>query len=219
MNEIIPNFNDSLFEIPTDIFEDLTEIGIDSILKDSLLKELPIVKALVSIKKLGQNIHDRNALIQILTFIKELNTGIIDKEKLKKYRMEINSNKQKCEKELGRVLILLNGTIETQKSQMLANLFRNYINEYINWEEFCEYSEIIRTMFVQDIKFLKEIYIGKIKDTLNCDISPINRLISLGLIDSSPKGTWLIDPNGGYFREEKFLMVTDIGNKFYQSII
>jgi len=203
----------------TDIFEDLTEIGIDSILKDSLLKELPIVKTVISVKKLGQNIHDRNALIQILTFIKELNTGVIDKEKLKKYRIEINSDKKKCEKELGRVLILLNNTIETQKSQMLANLFRNYINEYINWEEFCEFSEITRSMFVQDIKFLKEIYIGERKDTLNCNLYPINRLISLGLIDSSLKGLYPIDPEGEYSRTEKFLTITDIGNKFYQSII
>jgi len=116
-------------------------------------------------------------------------------------------------------LIILNNTIETQKAQMLTNLFRNYINEYINWNEFCEFSEITRSIFIQDINLLKEVYIGERKDTLNCDLSPINRLISLGLIDSSPKGTRLRDPNGGYFREEKFLMVTDIGNKFYQSII
>lgn len=44
------------------------------------------------------------------------------------YKIKINNNPKELEEELGRVLILLNGNIELEKSKMLANLFRNYID-------------------------------------------------------------------------------------------
>src|SRR5882757_4297819 len=51
---------------------DFSEITIDSLLKDDLLKEIPIVKTLVSFAKLGVNIRDRLFLKKIISFMIEL---------------------------------------------------------------------------------------------------------------------------------------------------
>ena len=97
-------------------------MSIDSILDVGLFKELPIVNILVGIKNTAQNIHDRNLLKQTLEFIKEFNAGTINKEKLQKYKETLEEDSSKAEKELGRVIIILNSTIESEKSKMVANL-------------------------------------------------------------------------------------------------
>ena len=216
MDKIIPSFKDSLFSDSTDIIGNIAELGIDSLLDDGVFRDFPIVGFLIGVTKTAQNIHDRNLLRQTLNFIKQFNLGKIDAEKLEKYRAEINSNEKKAEEELGRVLIILNNNVELQKSTMLANLFRNYVNEKITWSEFCEFSEIVRMLFISDIAYLKEIYSGKTKDTTGLALYHIDRLISLGLINSSMKSISNSSLSGT--RMDKYVNLTAIGGKFYQTI-
>lgn len=216
MDKIVPSFKKSLFDSSKEVIGDITELGIDSLLDDGLFKDLPVVNLLIGVKKTAQNLHDRNLLKQALNFIKEFNSGTINEEKLKNYKEKINSNPNKAEEDLGRVLIILNSNIELEKSKMLANLYRNYINGNIIWSEF---SEIIRQLFLSDINYLEKIYEGKIKNTVTHNLYAFNRLLSLGLINTSPKGLYPIDPEGSYSREEKFVQLSKIGGKFYQSII
>lgn len=100
---------------------------------------------------------------------------------------------------------------------MLANLFRNYVNEKITWSEFCEFSEIVRMMFVNDVKYLGTIYSGQIKDTSGMLLYPIDRLTSLGLINTAMKSMVISSAPSGS-RTDKYVSLTAIGGKFYQSI-
>ena len=216
MNEIVPSFKKSLFDGSKDVIMDISELGIDSLLDEGLLKEFPIVGLLVGIKNTAQNIHDRNLLRQTIKFIQEFNSGTIDEEKLYKYKEKINNDNHKAEEELGRVLIILNHNIELEKAKMFANLYRNYINETINWNQFCEFSEIVRMIFINDLICLRKIYSGKMKDTTGEQLYPVDRLTALGLVNSSSKSVSII--SGSKSRTDKFVNLTSIGGKFYQSI-
>ena len=187
MDKLTDDFEKSLFNDSVDIIGDYLEIGIDSFIEKGILEEMPVVKSIVAVLKIGKNVHDRNLLRQTLTFIKEFNSGNISKDKLVEYKSTIESNPKKCEEELGRVLILLNNYIDTEKSIMLARLYKAYINKNINWNEFCEYSEIINRIFIQDLKILKDIYKGVIVDDKGANKFRIERLYSTGLIGWNPK--------------------------------
>lgn len=187
MDKLTDDFKKSLFNDSVDIIGDYLEIGIDSFIEKGILEEMPVVKSIVAVLKIGKNVHDRNLLRQTLTFIKEFNSGNISKDKLVEYKSTIESNPKKCEEELGRVLILLNNYIDTEKSIMLARLYKAYINKNINWNEFCEYSEIINRIFIQDLKILKDIYKGVIVDDKGANKFRIERLYSTGLIGWNPK--------------------------------
>lgn len=150
MDKLTNEFKDSLICNTEDVFKDCLELGIDNFIEDGILKDIPIVNSIVSGLKIAKNIYDRNLLKQTLTFIKELNNGTINKEKLIAYRSTIENNTRKCEEELGRVLLYLNMFIDEEKSIMLAKLFKAYIGQIINWNEFCEYSEIINRIFLED---------------------------------------------------------------------
>ena len=216
MDKIIPSFASSLFDGSKDSIGDITELGIDSLLDDGVFKDLPIVSMQVGVKNTYQNIHDRNLLKQTLTFIKQFNSGSINQEKLNKYRDMLNTDSKKAEKELGRVLIILNSTIDMEKSQMLANLYKSYINEKINWNQFCEFAEIIKMLFLNDFNIIDLIYKHQITDS-GIEIYPIDRLTSLGIVNTVMK-TIMISSNTSS-KSDKYVNLTTIGQKFYECVI
>ena len=56
MNELVPAFETSLFETSiSEIGIEFAELGIDSILQDGLLKDIPIVGTIVNVGKFAQN--------------------------------------------------------------------------------------------------------------------------------------------------------------------
>lgn len=182
MNDLIPSFKDSVLNGSKDAIEDLTEVGIDKILDEGLLRDMPFVSLISGTIKTFHNLNDRNLLKQSLNFMREFKKGTIDEKKLEKYKKIISTDNKKAEEEFGRILLILNNTFETEKSSMFANYFRNYINGNINWNEFCELTEITRLLFVNDLEILERIKLEQIKDKELDNLYSIDRLNSLGLI-------------------------------------
>lgn len=184
MNEIVPEFNDSLVIDSSDIVGDYLELGIDSILENDSLKEIPIIKTFISVGKITKSIRERNLIKNLAIFINELNSGKINKEKLSRHREELRKNPKKAEKELGRILIILEQTIDNIKSSILGKLYKSYINQEIDWDIFIEFIEITNRLFMFDINILKVMwsqayntYIEQKDDNFR-----IERMYSLGII-------------------------------------
>lgn len=83
MDKLVDDFEKSLFNSSKDVISDYLEIGIDSLMNEGILKEIPIVNTIVGVLKIGKNVHDRNLLKQTLTFINEFNNNKISHDKLK----------------------------------------------------------------------------------------------------------------------------------------
>lgn len=163
MKSIIPSFRESLFVDNTDILIDISEYTIDNLIEMSdTLTDFPIIKTISATLKGFHNIYDRNLLKNTLVFIQELNSGEINRDKYIAYKTTLEYNPSKCEKELGRVVLILNNIIDVNKSKILAKLYKAYINKTLTWEEFCEYSEIVNRIFIEDMTILKDIYDGDI---------------------------------------------------------
>lgn len=182
MDELTQDFEKSLFRESIDVIGDYIELGIDAFINDGVLKDVPIVNTIVAVLKVGKNIHDRNLLKQTLTFINEFNSNNISEEKIKEYREQIEKDPKKCAEELGRVLLYLNNFIDKEKSIMLAKLFKAYVSQTITWNEFCEYSEIINRIFLEDLLILKCIKEGIKYKGKDGDNFRVERLYSLGII-------------------------------------
>lgn len=199
MNEIIPSFSASLMDNSIkDLGIDLLELGIDSVLVDGVLSEIPIVKTIVGIGKFSQNIRDRNLLIQSLAFIQTFNNGTIKPESLEKYRNMINSDSIKAEKELGRIVVLLERKFDKRKSVFLAKLFKSYVNEHLDWNQFCEYTELLEFMFDADIETLHSTYQNKGIYDVSLISRKHDRLLNIGLLKNiwRSSGDFYIIPEG-----------------------
>lgn len=216
MNEIVPEFNDSLVIDSSDIMGDYLELGIDSILENDSLKEIPIIKTFLSVGKIAKNIRERNLIKNLVIFLNELNNGNIDKEKLNRHKEELRQDHKKAEKELGRVLIILEQTIDNIKSSILGKLYKAYINQEIDWNLFVEFSEITNRLYVNDLSILLLIYNNQLSDTSNrSDLYRIERLNSLGVVGLAPKAIF-IGTNAS--RQDSYITLNQIG-KIYSNII
>lgn len=192
MDKLIPLFELSVFDSNlSDTVTDITELGIDTVLDDGLLKDIPIVRTVIGAAKTAQNIYDRNLLRQTAVFILEFNSGGLNPEKLLKYRQRINSNPNLLEKELGRVMILLNDNIDLKKSKILANFYKSYVLEEISWDKFCELTDVLNRSLLVDITLLLNIYNDEDYAIPLEENYRIDRLVSQGLIQyKSPTLTY-----------------------------
>lgn len=183
--DYIPAFKESLFEHPiADIASDMAEFGIDTVLTDGPLKELPIFSLVLGTAKAIRSVSERNLLKNTATFIREMQLEEISPEKLLSYKEKIEDERF-AEQELGRVLILLDRYIDSVKSKMLAVLYRRYIEQEYNWEKFCELSDILERLFIEDLPYLKNAKSGPTESTTyHITNIPYNlrRLESIGLI-------------------------------------
>ena len=221
MKNIIPSFRDSLFSKNTDILIDISEYTIDNLIKSSdTLTDFPIIKTIASVLKGAYNIYDRNLLKNTLVFIQELNSGTIDEEKYIAYKTTLEHNPNKCEKELGRVILILNNIIDVSKSKMLSRLFKAYINKVLYCEEFCEYSEIVNRIFLEDIALLKKINDGEVTfiDEDDKEKYRIHRLNSIGVIEISIDKMTVAIINGS-MKPKQLVTISDVGNKFLKIVL
>lgn len=212
MDPLIPAFEDCIFNSEIkDVGTELTELGIDSLIDNPIAESIPFAKTVIALAKTAQNIHDRNLLIQTFNFAAGFNDGTIDAETIQKYRKRISTNTKYAEAELGRILIILDKTIEKNKSVIIGRLFRAYVMGQLSWLEFCELSEATSGLYLSDIPFLLQASVERIDDP-DSDVSYRgNRLNALGLvtIDVADAKTTVHAIHIG-----SFVTISDFGMKF-----
>lgn len=212
MDKIVPAFEVSLLEPVFSSILDIGEVGIDSLLDEGLFKDIPIVGLVMGVGKTAQNIHDRNLLKQTLKFIQTFNEKTIIEDKLQKYKKKIEQDPKRAEEELGRVLIILNNTVEIKKSELLGKIFRAYVDERIVWEQFGELSEAISRLFISDIYLLHKIFDRKINDSTQCMNYQVDRLVSIGFVNTTTKSMTIGSNNSS--NTERYLNVSEFGKLF-----
>lgn len=221
--KILPAVSASIFEPLPDIGVDYLEIGLDSLLDTGPLQEIPIVKTLVSVCKVGIGWHERNMLHQLFAFIQELNSGDLSAEQLQKHREEIEQNPRQFEKELGRITIILNGQIDLLQSRVLGAVYRSYINREIRWDKFCELAEANRRIFANDYKVLARLNWTGMKRPGTSSLYQLDRLVSVGLLRNKNRvvAVWG-DEDGSEAKSDeedmlRFFELSAFGRTFCQS--
>ena len=173
---ISSNMKDSLI--------DIAEMGIDSLLEDESLKSFPILGTIASLCRTGINLRERSLIRQTAAFIVSFNEGTIDQKKLDGYRESLDDPK-KAEKELGRVILLLDRMLEEEQARILGRIYHAYVAGSIKWEKFVELSEVNTRMIVSDYAEIISIARKPITDTESIPdrrMYRIQRLESLGLV-------------------------------------
>jgi len=140
-----------------DVLAEFLELGIDSLLDEGLLRAIPFVGTVRAFCKTGANIRERNLLRQTVLFIKSLNEGSLSTREIEAYQRRLEKDQKAAERELGRVILILDGTIEEKQSLVLGRLFAAYVSGKISWDEFAELSDVNSRMFVADYVILQHL--------------------------------------------------------------
>ena len=108
MDNLIPALRESIFKDSlADGVASIAEVGIDSIMSEGLLKDLPIIDLFLSASRTLKAIHERNLLKNTALFLDAVNSQKIDGKKIQAYKKKL-SNEKTAERELGRVIVGIN---------------------------------------------------------------------------------------------------------------
>lgn len=180
MSEELANaFEDTLKEESLSVISDLAEVGIDSVMDDGALKDIPFLSTAIGLYKIGKTVWERHHIKQLALFVDAIKQGCANGEKRKKYIAKLRENKKYRNQELEFILVVLDSYLEYEKPEMLAKLYLAYLNGEINWDEFSSYAAILRSLIPADIMLL-----GK-EETVKTNQSKSAaalRLLSFGLV-------------------------------------
>lgn len=219
MDKLVPVYKNAIFNDDVkSACADLVEVGIDSVLEPGIFQSIPVVGLLVGGVKLGQNIYDRNLLKQTVSFINEFNRGEISQDRLIEHKKKLDDNPKFAESELERVIITLNSNVDIQKSQILGCLYSNYVNKRIDWNQFCEMTEITNRIFVQDLYLLRSLLPSGTKAVEDTEEYRFGRLESLGLLTVATSWGEVKDSALDLSSSNKSAELSDIGRKYCSMI-
>ena len=227
MDELIPAFRQSIFnDSLADGVANIAEVGIDSIMSDGLLKDIPIVNLLLNASRTFKAIHERNLLKNTALFLDAVNSQKIDDKKVQAYKKKL-LNEKTAERELGRVIVLLDQYVDNIKAQMLGRLFCQYIDRDYSWDKFCELSDILNRLFLDDMPFLYSIFGSEGRQAIyHIYKIPYNikRLESIGLVElfgeySSFGDRLLLSENMFAELTDNGLLFADVGSGLFKDTI
>ena len=142
--------------------QEITELGIDSMLDDGVLKDIPIIGAIVGTGKLAITIKDRLFLKKLVRFLLELKrTGIEERNDLISKIEASNKYKIKVGEQL---MYYIDRCDDHLDAAYIAQLFCAFIKEKVSYDEFLKGSQIIQNIFNGDLEYF-----------LNADISEFER--------------------------------------------
>ena len=136
---------------------DYAELTIDEILTSDTLKEIPIVKTLVSIAKIGINIKERFFVKKLLTFLRELHLQNIDTQKLEDFKGKFENEPKFRTKVTEQIMIYNDAFLNIEKSKILAKLFKSHIEGNFDWEYFNYLSVCLNNAHPKAFKFLEKL--------------------------------------------------------------
>ena len=215
---------ESITEETSDILSNIAEIGLDSIMNDGLLKEVPLLSTAVSLFKIGNSLRERHYIKKLASFILALNNGIADDRARKYYRQKVTDDPKRRNKELEYILILIDRYLHANKPSLLAKLYLSYLNGFISWNDFTKYAEVVDRFLPGDCETLLSANTYKTERDINTD--SIQRLIALGLVIEGfrtmavqeENGTVHIDPPELREKNERNYTRTEFGNTLVRII-
>ena len=211
---LVGSLEDSLTENMFDTVGDLAEVGLDAVMDDGILKDIPILSTVVGLYRIGHTIRERHTIKQLALFVAELNKGCADDRRRRQLLEKLNSDTRKSKQEIEYILVVLDNYLEYEKSQMLAKLYIAYLEETITWAEFAEYASMVKQLIPGDLKLLEERHM--VRKQSQC--AELLRLSSLGLMyqqDSQlfPDGDYTVIKN-----ELASFTITEFGDKFIEIV-
>ena len=159
-----------------DILSEMGEITIDAIIDNDAINQIPIIGTLRSLYKITNSVSDYLFIQKLLKFLQEL--GEVSEQDKNDIKIRIQSDSKYRDKVGDHLLEIINKIDDTDKPRYIAKLFRAYIDNKIDLNEFFKYSQIINRSFLPDLMCLSKYISGQ-----TVTIEESSSLLSLGLVE------------------------------------
>ncbi len=165
--------NEDLQDLTTDFLEE----QLDALLVDGVFKELPVIKSLIAVGKIGITYSNYLFLKKLLRFLK--GASKVSKGE-RQHFLETLGDKKTRLKTGENLLLILDKLDNGDKPEMIANVFVAYVRGELSGYWFYKLSKIVDQVNLKDIPALQNFY-GK-KEVEPDPDSSIEDLEKLGLV-------------------------------------
>jgi hypothetical protein len=138
------------------IAADAAELGIDAVLEDGILKDIPFVNTVVSVAKVGLTIRDSLLINKVFKFIRALRE--ISKEEREKMIEKLEGDPEYGIKVGIHLMEILDKMGEHRKPEMLARVFAAYAKEQIDIKTLHRLNNAIENIPFYEIDSVRKIY-------------------------------------------------------------
>jgi hypothetical protein len=168
---------------------DLTEVGLDAIMDQGLLKDIPIIGSFVNLCKAGRTIQGRMYARKLLLFLRELSK--VPKAKRLAAIDKIESDPKHRKKTGETLLLLLDRMNDTDKPVLMARAYTALLEDRISYDQFLQFAFIIDMLNMASVPTLEEAYRRSPPFKTSYPNSHVQHLSAAGLFSMrlTPDGT------------------------------
>lgn len=155
-DKLSENFKKELVNNSLDLGMDYSEIFVDELIDNEVIKEIPIVKTVVSGIKIFSSIREKFNLKKYLVFLEHFHRGEIEEDNYNEFRDKINTDKKYHDEILEKTMLIIDRLDEIRKLKILGRLFVRYVNKEIDWSYFQTLSACLEKMNVKCLSILSD---------------------------------------------------------------
>ncbi|WP_029410413.1 hypothetical protein [Treponema pedis] len=160
------------------IFTDWGEYGLDAMINDHSLKDIPVVGSILNIIKLSTSIQDR-------LFVKKLKAFINNVDKDEKWKEKF-SDESECTKISTKLMFIIDSSDDEEKLKAIGILFNSFVNNEISKDEYFYACDIIKKSYWPYLKNIYKIEENRFtNDGILYDQELVSYLYSLSLFEYS----------------------------------
>lgn len=137
----------------SELAADAAELGLDSLLADGVVKDIPVIGSLYKLAKVAMGIRENIFVKKVLKFLIELKD--IPGEERKKFIAGLDSDTHKIHKVGEKIIVILERLDDIDKATIVGRLLRAAIKEYIPYEHFLKLCSIVDKAFFTDLQQLQ----------------------------------------------------------------
>lgn len=171
-----------------------SEIALDNVLKDGLLKDIPVFNTLVQVYNATNQIREEIFTKKVYRFLFEINDITIEKRREFIKRLERD---KVYKRKVGETLVILLDRLDNmEKPIIIGKLFKACIEEKISYKMFLRLSSIVDKSFLPDLKVIADNYPNSYLTNFLRDIQ-IENLYNLGILKLNITNKKKIDSKTG----------------------
>ena len=131
------------------ISENASEIAIDAILNDGLLKDVPLIGTTIGLYKLGKTLTAKRQIQTLWKFLYRL--GEINQTDRIKFLGKVEQDEKSRNELFERTLFILEQLDDERKAEIVSQLFKNLVLEKIKTIDYLRLSLIVDKTYLKDL--------------------------------------------------------------------
>lgn len=204
-----------------DVLADISEVAIDSILEDGVIRDIPVIGSLVGLVRGGISIRDRIYAKKILRFLLEFKD--IPREEIQAQIDELATNPKERQRLGEHLLLLLDRLNDMDKPALLAKAFIAFLEQRISREDFQGLAYAIDALFIDNVEGFRKLMNNYNRfPSISKSTKGMPNFLQAGLVELFFKDADVPTENGAGTRkvvQGSYYRPSPLGKLFYKEII